>query len=243
MQQASTFDIRKYVVALVIVIVITAIGGRYFQNASFAQNSTRVDLALVLAIDCSFSVNANEFNLQMQGLARALSSEEVIDAITSGPNGAIAITVVEWSGVNDQKIAVPWVILDNPSVIRKIANNIASAPRLASGKTSISAIIDFAVQQLAVAPVTASRHVIDISADGVNNDGALPERSRALALAAGITINGLAIINEVDALDSYFEKYIVGGPGYFVLVANDYKSYEQAIKKKLLREIRGAPLS
>ncbi len=201
---------------------------------SAAQQASEVDLALVLAVDCSHSVNASEFDLQMQGLAQAFRSADVIAAIGSAK---IAVTVIEWSGRSDQKIAVPWIIVSNPASAHVAAGAIAAAPRLSVGKTSISAAIDFSIGELERAPFSARRQVIDISADGINNDGGLTKTARDRALQSEITINGLTILNDVGNLDSYFRDFIIGGPGSFVVEANDYADYGDAIKRKLLREI------
>lgn len=205
---------------------------------TFAQKKTEVDLALVLAVDVSHSVDPTEFNLQMQGLAQAFASPEVITAIEQGLLGRIAVMVVEWSGLKDQRVAVPWTIVSNAVSAHRMAGAISAAPRLTEGVTSISAVIDFGIYQLASSPVTARRNVIDISADGINNSGAPTISARDRAIAAGITINGLTILNDVSDLNIYFMKSVAGGPGNFVVVADDYKAYGTAIKRKLLREIK-----
>ncbi len=206
-------------------------------HPSFAQNKIDADLALVLAVDCSYSVDNSEFNLQMQGLAQAFASQEVIAAIEQGPLGRIAVMVVEWSGMQGQRVVVPWKIISDAVSARQLADTISVAPRLTVGITSISAVIDFSIYRLASSPVTARRDVIDISADGFNNSGGPTMLARDRAIAAGITINGLTILNEAKNLDSYFINSVTGGPGSFVMVANDYKAYGAAIKRKLLKEI------
>lgn len=227
----------------IFLLCVFTIGYWTIGQTSFAQKNRRADLALVLAVDCSHSVDNNEYDLQMQGLAQALSSEEIIAAILSGPNGSVVITVIEWAGVDEQVVSIPWTIISNANSMQSFANNVAQLPRSVTGNTSISTVISFADRQFSNLPINASRLVIDISADGVNNIGALPKLPRMNAIDAGITINGLAIINEVATLDTYFEKYIIGGQGHFVLTANDYASYQSAIKRKLLKEIRGEPIS
>lgn len=206
-------------------------------STSRAQKAHDVDLALVLAVDCSFSVDRGEFNQQMQGLARALASPEVIEAIEQGALGRIAIMVVEWSGAKDQKIVVPWTLINNAVSARRVASAISTAPRATTGVTSISAAIDFSIHQLRQSPYNANRQVIDISADGINNSGDLTMFSRDRAINAGITINALTIRTDVSILDAYFKSSVTGGPGNFVMVAKDYKAYGTAIKRKLLREI------
>ncbi len=180
----------------------------------------------------------------MQGLARAFVDPLVIAAIKQGKMGRIGIMVIEWSGLQNQKVVVPWTIVSDDKSAHQVAGAVSAAPRLTAGKTSISGVINFGIFQLVNSPVSARRHVIDISGDGVNNSGVeRPEAARDRAVAAGITINGLAILNEVDDLDIYFEKHVVGGAGNFVVVANDYKAYGDAIKRKLLQEILGLNIS
>ncbi len=198
------------------------------------------DLALILAVDCSHSVSRSEFDLQMGGLARAFASEEIIAAIDENN---IAVMLVQWSGSDNQIVSVPWMIVRGAASAIALAENISAAPRQALGMTSISAAIDFAVSQLDASPVFARRQVIDISADGVNNDGETTLFARRRAMAAGITINGLTILNDVPNLDEYFEQFITGGPGSFVIRADNYEAYAEAIKRKLLREIEGLPVS
>lgn len=222
-----------------IAVLLAAFLFAQFNPAARAQEGVHVELALVLAVDCSHSVNSAEYRLQMEGLAQALTSSEVIAALTRNP---IAVTVVQWSGADDQKIAVPWTILDDAQSTFRLAAKIRAVPRLSVGKTSIAAAIDFSLAQLAALSVNAPRQVIDISADGINNDGASPAGARKRALTAGVTVNGLTILNDVSNLDDYFERFIIAGPGSFVMPANDYDDYRIAIRKKLLREITGLQL-
>ena len=202
-----------------------------------------VDLALVLAVDSSYSVDTTEYRLQMEGLASAFLSSEVIDAIKNGPSGRIAISVVQWSDLKSQVVVIPWTIISGQNSAAELASRILQTPRqTASGGTSITTMIKKGAAMLSNLPFYAERKVIDISADGRNNNGGDPRPVRNLVAASGITINGLAIINEVITLDKYFEIYITGGPGNFVIVANDYSAYAEAIKRKLILEILGPGL-
>jgi len=202
-----------------------------------------VDLALVLAVDSSYSVDTTEYRLQMEGLASAFLSGEVIDAIKNGPSGRIAISVVQWSDLKSQVVVIPWTIISGDKSATDLSSRISQTPRqTASGGTSITTMIKKGAAMLSNLPFFAERKVIDISADGRNNNGGDPRPVRNLVAASGITINGLAIINEVITLDKYFEIYITGGPGNFVIVANDYSAYAQAIKRKLILEILGPGL-
>jgi len=203
----------------------------------------QVDLALVLAIDCSFSVDANEFRLQMEGLGRAFMQKEVHDAISKGSTGRIAVTALQWSDETNQLVIVPWTIISNPDQAEALGHILARMPRrLAEGGTSISTALQFAAMQFELAP-SAERRVIDISSDGRNNIGPPVNAVRDHIVAQGITINALAILNEWPTLDQYFERNVVGGQANFVIAANDYAAYAEAIYRKLIREIVGPGIS
>jgi hypothetical protein len=217
----------------------------YLTRGSPARaQSVDVDLALVLAIDCSFSVDTSEFRLQMQGLGQAFRRKEIHDAIAQGPMGRIAISVFQWSDDRSQLIVVPWTVVDGPDAAVALADQLETMPRrLAEGGTSISSAMRFAAAMLQAAPMRAERYVMDISSDGRNNIGVSTDRVRNEIVRRGITINGLVIINEWPTLDKYFEQQVVGGPAHFVIVANDYPAYAEAIYRKLLREITGPGVS
>jgi hypothetical protein len=203
----------------------------------------QVDLALVLAIDCSFSVDSNEFRLQMEGLGRAFMERKIQEAISKGPTGRIAVTALQWSDENNQMVVVPWTIIGNPDQAEALGKILARMPRrLAEGGTSISTSLLFSAAQFDLAP-SAERRVIDISSDGRNNIGPPVNMVRDRVVARGITINALAILNEWPTLDQYFERNVVGGQANFVIPANDYVAYAEAIYKKLLREIVGPGIS
>lgn len=198
-----------------------------------------VDLALVLAIDCSFSVDANEFRLQMEGLGRAFQQPEVKAAIKKGPTGRIAVIAMQWSDEANQMVVVPWTILAGDADADELAQILMRMPRrLAEGGTSISTSLTFAAGLFADAPL-AERRVIDVSSDGRNNIGPPVNAIRDRLVAQGFTINALTILNEWPTLDKYFENNVVGGQGHFVIPSNDYAAYAEAIYRKLLREITG----
>jgi len=206
--------------------------------AGRAQNG-EVDLALVLAVDCSFSVDAREFAMQMEGLGRAFMTSEVKDAIAQGVHRRIAVAVVQWSDDRNQKAVVPWTVIASAEDADAFGMQLLTMPRaLSEGGTSISAALLFSAALLQSAP-PADRLVIDVSADGRNNSGPRVTGARDRLVAAGITINGLTILNEWPTLDSYFESNVAGGPGHFVVPAADYGAYGEAILRKLLREIVG----
>lgn len=199
---------------------------------------TRVDIALVLAFDCSYSVDAREYDLQRRGIAKAFLDAEIVTALQAGPNGRIAVTVVQWSADDIQTVAVPWRIVDGPVAAAELADRIGRMPRLAPpGSTSISAAILYSAGLLARTPFAADKRVIDVATDGINNLGPWLKDARDAALARGITINGLAIEDEVDYLRHYLRNRMIGGPGAFVEIADDYDDFERAIRIKLLREI------
>ena len=203
-----------------------------------------VDLLLVLAIDCSYSVDAGEYDLQRKGIAYALQDPEIRDAILSGPNGAIALSVVQWSSGASQVLALPWRLLNGPEAIAAAAAEIAELPRATrDGATSISAAIAFSMRVIETSPYQAVRRIIDVSGDGRNNNGPPLARYRDAAASRGITVNGLAILNEHPTLDYYFKAQVIAGFGAFVEPANSYPDYQAAIRRKILREIRYVPVS
>jgi hypothetical protein len=199
-----------------------------------------VDLALVLAVDVSGSVNTERFDLQRQGYAHAFASREVIDAIAGGEHRAIAVTLVEWSGSGHQRQMIGWTVLNNAASAEAFGSAIAEAPRAFSDWTSISGAIDFAVALLDEASVVPVRKVIDISGDGVNNNGRAVTEARDAAVAGGVTINGLPILSEYPTLDQYYRDNVIGGPSAFAVAVSDFTGFGAAILAKLVREIASA---
>jgi hypothetical protein len=198
-----------------------------------------VDVALVLAIDCSFSVDSFEFRLQMEGLGRALQDEAVLDGISQGPNKKVAILALQWSDADNQRVVLPWTIVADAESATTAGTKLQSMPRrLAEGGTSIASALAVSFAQFEAAP-RATRQVIDLSTDGRNNVGPPLPPLRNMIVASGVTINALAIINEFPQLDEYAERQIVGGPGNFVIKANSYDDYYAAMLRKLVREIQG----
>lgn len=198
-----------------------------------------VDVALVLAVDVSGSVNAERFELQRRGYAAAFSSREVIDAIAAGMNRTIAVTLVEWSGIGHQHQTVGWTLVHDAASAEAFGSAIAEAPRVFSDWTSISGALDFAVVLLHDSGFDAARRVIDVSGDGINNNGRAASEARDDALRSGIVINGLPILTEYPSLDEYYRDNVVGGPNSFVVAVSDFSSFGTAILSKLVREIAG----
>jgi Protein of unknown function (DUF1194) len=201
-----------------------------------------VDLELVLAVDCSRSVNDEEFVLQVEGYAEAFRHPAVLRAIQSGERRAIAVTYVQWAGPFLQHQALGWTLINDGESAHEFADRFQTAQRaFHGGGTSLSGIIDFGRSLFRKSGFSGRRRVIDISGDGINNSGRLAQSARDDAVGEGITINGLPILTEVSALDEYFRQNVVGGEGAFVIAAEDFASFAQAILNKLIREIAGAP--
>jgi hypothetical protein len=236
---------------LLFAVAVTALFG--LGGAAAAQETT--DLLLVLAADVSRSVDYQKFQLQREGYAAAMSDPRVIEAIRSGPHGRIAVSFVEWSGFGAQKLVVDWAAIGDIASARAFGDRVREAPRSFADRTSISGGIDFSVQQIERSAYDAARRVIDVSGDGTNNAGRDVELARNDAVAKRITINGLVILSErpipwnpehtnpPGGLAKYYKDRVVGGPGSFVMVAEDFNSFGRALTNKLVAEIaQTAPL-
>ena len=205
--------------------------------------ATLVDLALVLAIDCSYSVDPYEYQLQMRGTGQAFLDSKIIEAVSRGPNKKIAVSAFFWSDPDQQYVIVPWRLFANASDAIEIAGIFLRAPRdIYRGTTATGTALLFAKGLLETAPPSL-RRVVDVSTDGTSNTGVDVAAARDQLVAAGITINGLAIENEVRDLSSYLKETVIGGDGHFVVKADDFNAYTDAIKTKLLKEITNANLS
>src|SRR5215813_15301541 len=189
-----------------------------------------VDLEVILAADVSRSIDDTEFELQRKGYAAALTDPRVLTAIHGRTNGAVAVCFIEWSGEEDQQVVVDWTEIRDEEDAGSIAAAILAAPRSFMGRTSISAAIDFAMARFASSKWPEGRHIIDISGDGTNNSGRPVTEARDQAIAQGVTINGLAIINDKPnlgysahtqppgGLPLYYRQNVIGGPNSFLLV-------------------------
>jgi hypothetical protein len=211
-----------------------------------------VDLLLVLAVDVSRSIDAAKFQLQREGYAAAVADPRVLDAVKSGRTSRIGLSLVEWSGVGAQKVVVDWSIVGDMEAAKGFGDRLLEAPRSFADRTSISGAIEFATGHLAKAPYDSSRRTIDVSGDGTNNAGRDVTLQRDDAVAKGITINGLVILSEnpmswnpdhtnpPGGLANYYKTNVIGGPNAFVMVAENFNSFGQAIIKKMIAEVAQA---
>lgn len=203
-----------------------------------ARAQTQVDLQLVLAVDVSGSVSHSRFDLQKQGYAAAFRNPRVINAVRSGMTRAIAVTMTQWTGPELQVHVVPWTLIKDEASAHAFAAAIEAAPRqLFSGGTSISGAIDHAMRLFTATPYRGLRRVIDVSGDGANNRGRPAFLARDDAVGAGVTINGLPILALEPDLDRHYWNSVVGGPGAFMVGAESYEKFGEAVLKKLVTEI------
>ena len=210
--------------------------------AAGVRAETQVDLALVLAVDASGSVDQHRFELQKQGYAAAFRDPRVLNAIRAGLNQSIAATMFQWTGSRLQRHVVSWTLIKDEASANAFADAIQAAPRqLFGGGTSISGAIDYGRLLLLQNPFTPTRRVVDVSGDGSNNSGRPVTAARDEAAHAGIAVNGLPILSVEPDLDGYYRDYVIGGPGAFMVPAESYDTFAQAILKKLITEIAAAP--
>lgn len=203
-----------------------------------AASAETVDLRLVLAVDVSGSVNETRFELQKQGYVQAFRHPRVLKAIQSGAHGRIAVTMVQWTGPALQVQITPWHTITDEQSMHRFAAAVESEPRrLYSGGTSISGAIDYSARLLAESPHQSARSVIDISGDGGNNRGRPASVARDEAIAAGIVINGLPILELDPSLDTHYLNNVIGGPNAFMVPAKSFAEFADAILKKLIIEI------
>jgi hypothetical protein len=211
------------------------------------QAAPTVDVELIIAVDVSYSMDMDELAIQREGYAQAIVSKEFLQALKSLPNGKISVTYFEWAASSDQKIIIPWRVIDGPETADAVANEIMKTPVRRASRTSISGAIYFAMPLFDENPYHGLRRVIDISGDGPNNNGAPIIGARDAALEKGITINGLPIMvkepsystMDIDNLDWYYEDCVIGGPGSFVVSIKDRDKFKEAIRTKLLLEVAG----
>jgi len=215
--------------------------------ADKSPGAVPVDVELVIAVDVSYSMDPDEQKLQREGYVLALTSREFLQALRQGANGKIAVIYFEWAGQHDQKIVMPWRLIDGPEAADAVAAEIAQAPYRRASRTSISGALRFAKPLFDDSGYRGLRRVIDVSGDGANNSGPLVAPMRDEVLAAGITINGLPVMLkrsnpgtlDIDQLDIYYEDCVIGGPGAFVIPIREREKFIEATRTKLVLEIAG----
>ncbi|MFI4971771.1 MAG: DUF1194 domain-containing protein [Hyphomicrobiales bacterium] len=218
-----------------------------FRIADKSPSAIPVDVELVIAVDVSYSMDPEEQALQREGYIMALTSREFMQALREGANSKIAITYFEWAGQFDQKIIMPWRLIEGPESADAVASEIANAPYRRAARTSISGGLTFAKTLFDHSGYHGLRRVIDVSGDGTNNAGPLIVPTRDDVLAAGITINGLPIMlkrpnpgtMDIENLDVYYEDCVIGGPGAFVVPIRERAKFIEATRTKLVLEVAG----
>lgn len=216
-------------------------------DAGEAAAAATVDVELVLAVDISYSMDPDEQALQREGYAAALTSTEFINAVREGQHGKIVVTYVEWAGAGEQRVVVPWRVIEDRESAESFAREIADAPYRRAYRTSISGVLQFAAPLFATSGQRGLRRVIDVSGDGANNHGMPVTIARDDVLARGITINGLPIMlkrpsaasMDIDHLDVYYEDCVIGGPSAFVIPIHDRTQFKEATRTKLVLEVAG----
>jgi hypothetical protein len=224
-------------------------------RARAASAPVPVDAAIVLAADVSRSIDDEEFALERRGYADAIRSPQLLDAISTGPHGAIALAYVEWAGDGEERVVVDWAVIRNQNDASAFAAAITAAPRSFIGRTAIGAAIDFSFALFAESAFDATRRVIDVSGDGTSNQGRLVTEARDAAVGAGAVINGLTIFNKKAAamggylamhtnppggLAQYYRENVIGGAGAFVVPIDDFRTFGEAMMRKLVNEIADA---
>jgi hypothetical protein len=246
----------RWYVSIGILLAIGAMAGDVAVNATpqapphVAQAKPAditVDVELVLAVDVSYSMDIDELTVQREGYAQAIVSKEFLGALKAGPTGKVAITYFEWAASTDQKLIIPWRVIDGPESADAVAAEIMKTPVRRASRTSISGAINFAMPLFAQNQYRGIRRVIDISGDGPNNNGMPVTVARDAALDKGIVINGLPIMvkepsystMDIENLDYYYEDCVIGGPGSFVVPIKNREKFREAIHTKLVMEVAG----
>ncbi|WP_296398870.1 DUF1194 domain-containing protein [Reyranella sp.] len=216
--------------------------------ATSARAETPVDLQLVLAVDVSRSIDEVEAELQRRGYVEALTNDRVIDAILSGEHKRIAVCYTEWAGTHYQVVVIDWTVIDSAGAARRFAEKLSEAPRTSQSWTAVGAALAHAGQRFENSGFAPKRRVIDVSGDGRTNDGPAAEIIRDRLVAQGIVVNGLPVMmNRTNfgrppdlTLDKYYEENVIGGPGSFMIVADNFDQFGRAVRTKLVREVSDA---
>jgi hypothetical protein len=248
---------RSSAVSAIATLILAAVLGEAAPRADFRladvpqgkAAGTNVDVELVLAVDVSFSMDPDEQALQREGYREALTSPEFLNALREGMHGKVVVTYVEWAGERDQRVIVPWRLIDGAASAQAVADEIGRAPRRRAYRTSISGALLFAAPLFETSGYRGVRQVIDVSGDGTNNQGQLVTVARDEVVAKGITINGLPIMLkrpepggvDIADLDIYYEDCVIGGPAAFVVPTRDREIFKEAIRTKLVLEVASRP--
>ena len=215
-----------------------------FCSSDTSLGQDRVDLELILAVDSSTSVNAEEFALQMHGLGQAFASPAVAAAIRAAGDRGIAVTLMQWGDRHEQRVGLPWTRVTDAVSAQAVGQRIAAIPRaFGGGGKAIGSAVAAALSHFDSSDTQSPRRVIDLSGDGIDNRGPFTRKFWAEAADEGVTINGLAILNEDPQLDSYYRNNVIVGTGAFVITAANYQDFARAIVLKLVREIANAPVA
>jgi hypothetical protein len=220
-------------------------GAAPIRNAATEQAGVPVDVELVLAVDISYSMDPEEQALQREGYIKALTSREFLLALRGGRHRKIVVTYFEWAGYSEQRVIVPWRLIEGPESADAFAAEIAAAPIRRAARTSISGAIEFGTRLFDDSGHRGRRRVIDISGDGANNHGQLVTIARDATVAKGITINGLPIVAkrlnyatmDIEKLDIYYEDCVIGGSDAFVIPIKNKDEFIEATRNKLILEI------
>jgi Protein of unknown function (DUF1194) len=223
-------------------LALARVMGTVLLLSSPAHAEPTVDLNLVFAVDCSGSVDGREFQLQLDGISAALRDPEVLAAIKAGPHQGIAVNLLLWGDPDEPKLDSGWYHITDQTSADTAANMVRQSNIRIGGGTGIGVAIGFAVSLLKGSPYPSTRQTIDVSGDGIESWELREPRfklllARDLARSKDITVNGLAIAQDDKTLDDYYRKEVIVGPGAFVVRAESYESFAEAMKKKLLREI------
>jgi len=200
-----------------------------------------VSVAIVMAADVSGSIDFHRWKLQREGYAQAVTHPAFLRAVEATPTRSVAIAFVEWSGIAEQRLVVDWTVIRGREDAERVADRLRQNDRSFTGSTSIAGALIFAATLLDVCPFRFSRAVVDVSGDGVNADGSNVETARDALLTRDVTINGIVIFGPMSEphLREHYEEHVVGGPGAFVMVADDEQTFAYALVRKLVREVAG----
>jgi hypothetical protein len=242
MRTLSTLRFRQGIAAAVTICLLLVLGGG--ERGLYAAGEKVVDLELILAVDTSSSVSQAEFELQMRGLSEAFRNTAVAEALEASGDLGVAVALVQWADNRKQIVSIDWTVIHNAEQAMRFADEIDATPRfVVGGGTAIGGAIKFGLRQLERNEFEGRRKVIDISGDGRTNQGVHPQRLKDVINQEGVTVNGLAILNEDPAIGRYYRDFVITGTGAFVMSATNYEDFSAAMLEKLVKEISGTPIA